>query len=67
MRFEAKVFTRGIALFVGLVGVLVLLGWGVDRPVLKGLRPGYATMTFNTAVALVAAGLSLSTAAGSRS
>jgi PAS domain S-box-containing protein len=42
-----------------LVGGLVLLGWELDIPALKGISPGLATMKVNLALGFVAAGASL--------
>jgi PAS domain S-box-containing protein len=51
---------------VMLVGGIVLVGWGLDLPLLKGVMPGAATMKANTALCFVLAGLSLSAQARTR-
>jgi PAS domain S-box-containing protein len=51
---------------VMLVGGIVLVGWGLDLPLLKGVMPGAATMKVNTALCFVLGGLSLSAQARNR-
>ena len=54
---------RTAALVVGLLtiaaGLMVLVGWSFDIPVLKSVLPSFVTMKANTAVAFTLAGLSL--------
>lgn len=45
--------------FVLLMGLLVLVGWAFDIPLLKSLHPSFVTMKPNTAVGFVLAGTSL--------
>ena len=45
-------FAIGAGITVVLIGVLVLLGWALDIPILKSLLPGYAAMKPLTAFAL---------------
>ena len=52
-------FARGGAVLVASVGLVVVIGWLFGIPVLKTVVPGLATMKFNTACALVAAGVAL--------
>ena len=45
--------------WTALVGMAVLLGWGLDIPLLKSLQPTWVTMKANTALGFVLAGTSL--------
>jgi two-component system, cell cycle sensor histidine kinase and response regulator CckA len=47
------------ALLVGLVGVVVLIGWAADLPILTSVLPGYPAMKPNTAVCFALSALVL--------
>jgi PAS domain S-box-containing protein len=51
--------SRYISILVVLVASIVLLGWLLDIPLLKSALPDLSPMKVNTALALVASGLSL--------
>ncbi len=59
------------AVIVALIGAAVMIGWLADIAFLKSVLPGLATMKFNTACALLMAGVALwllqSSSAGSQS
>src|SRR4029077_13030742 len=48
-----------IALAVGSMGMLAVLGWALDVPALKSILPGAVEMKANTAIALILAAMSL--------
>jgi PAS domain S-box-containing protein len=50
---------RGCAAISVLVGVIVLIGWALDIPVLKSVLPIWVTMKANTAACFVLAGVAL--------
>jgi hypothetical protein len=50
---------KGIAVLVGIVGMMVIIGWIFDVGVLKSLSPSWISMKFNTAIAFVLSGLML--------
>ncbi|MEI6519498.1 MAG: ATP-binding protein [bacterium] len=56
-----KLFKLGMILgFITLfTGVMVLVGWAFDIPVLKSILPGYVSMKANTAIGFIFASLSL--------
>jgi signal transduction histidine kinase/DNA-binding response OmpR family regulator len=47
--------SRGTSVFVALVGLVVLIGWGFDVELLKGGLPGQTAMNPTTALALILA------------
>ena len=49
----------GVGLFAAAIGLLVLIGWAWDIPLLKSACPGFVSMKANTAVGFVLAGWSL--------
>jgi len=55
-----RAFARIAGAVVVLVGFLVLMGWALNVPVLKGIYPGLGTMKINTALCFLLAGISLS-------
>lgn len=54
-----RLFSQLMGLFVAMCGSVVLLGWGLNLPVLKLARPGLVTMKANTALGFIFAGVSL--------
>ena len=54
-----KSASKFAAAIVFMIGCLVLLGWGLDIPLFKGLLQGESTMKANTAVCLILAAISL--------
>lgn len=57
---RSKVLASALGLGVGVLGVLVLFGWVVDSPMLKGIIPAIGTtMKPITAISFVLSGLSL--------
>lgn len=52
-------FALAAGVTTAVIGVLVLLGWTLDIPILKSLLPGYETMKPVTAICFVLCGLSL--------
>jgi PAS domain S-box-containing protein len=54
-----KSSSRGISLFVIMIGCLVLVGWALDNAVLKSIVPGLVSMKSNTALLFVLCGISL--------
>jgi PAS domain S-box-containing protein len=60
-------FSRVAAASAIAVGVTVLVGWALDIGILKSMLPGLVAMKVNTAIALILAGLSLWTSAGTPS
>ena len=58
---------RACALAVALLGVVVLVGWGLDVAVLKCILPGWVSMKANTALGFFLAGVSLYAASRRRS
>lgn len=61
------IFIEGAAALSALLGVIVLIGWAIDAPILRSVIPGAVQMKANTAVALVAAGVVLRLATRPRS
>lgn len=51
--------SKGLAIFVGIAGALVMLGWIFDIGILKSILPGRVTMKFNTAVCFILSGMTL--------
>lgn len=51
--------SKGLALFVAITGVIVVLGWIFNIGILKSILPGWVTMKFNTAVCFVLSGIIL--------
>ena len=47
------------ATVVALIGIVVLVGWGLDSTTLKSVSPGLSEMKANTALGFILAGLSL--------
>jgi len=52
-------FTQFASLFAMLIGLLVLTGWVIDSPILKGVFPGFEYMKANVAISIFCLGLSL--------
>ena len=52
-------FSAAMAVVTMLASVAVLLGWGIDNPILKSLRPGLVSMKPNAAIALLLSGAAL--------
>jgi hypothetical protein len=63
---RAQLFSRILAILVGLVGTVVLTGWIFDAETFKSVFAG-STMTVNEALSLVLAGVSLWTLTAFRS
>ena len=57
----AKRISKWLGISTAAVGILVLVGWALDIPLLKSLFPGLATMKFNTALLFLLSGISLVT------
>jgi two-component system, cell cycle sensor histidine kinase and response regulator CckA len=55
-----KRITPLTALFSTLVGILILIGWSADVPLLRSLLPGFPAVPPATALALVLLGVSIS-------
>lgn len=51
--------SQGMSIAVTLIGLIVLLGWIFNIPVLKSVWPGLVTMKANTAISFILCGLSL--------
>ena len=51
--------SRAAAACGAAVGVIVVLGWAFDVPVVKSLGPHFASMKANTALSMLLAGVSL--------
>jgi PAS domain S-box-containing protein len=51
--------SRACTATVGLLGMVVLIGWVLDIPVLKGIHPSLATMKANTSVLFILLGAAL--------
>src|SRR5213593_3309711 len=56
---SCRTLAAAAGLAVALLGCLVLGGWVFDVPVLKSLRPDWATMKANTATGLLFAGVAV--------
>ncbi len=54
-----KIYVKAASVIVLGVGLLILLAWFLNLPVLKSLLPNEATMKFNTALCFVFSGSSL--------
>ncbi len=59
INFRTKKFPQGIGILSFLVGILVIVGWVLDLPVLKTVLPGSVSMKFNTAFCFVLSGAAL--------
>ena len=57
---------RAAAASSGLLGVVVLVGWGLDLPTLRSIIPGAVQMKANTAIGLIATAASLAMAPARR-
>jgi PAS domain S-box-containing protein len=64
---RSRLFSRVAGFLSATVGGLVLVGWSLDQPTLKGLLPGFVTMKANTAVGFLLAGAGLGLLAWDRS
>jgi hypothetical protein len=51
--------TKILSLAVSLAGLVVMLGWIFDIPVLKSIRPNWISMKFDTAFCFLLSGISL--------
>ncbi|MCT7958395.1 EAL domain-containing protein [Laspinema palackyanum] len=51
--------SQGMSIAVTLIGLIVLLGWIFNIPLLKSVLPGLVTMKANTAISFILCGLSL--------
>ena len=58
-RGRYRIFARAASAIVAVTGAIVIIGWIVDIRILKSLVPGYTTITFNSAVCILLAGISL--------
>lgn len=56
---RARALSRIGAAIVAGIGAAVMTGWILDLPLVKGVLPGLVTMKVNTALAFIAAGVSL--------
>ncbi len=57
--FEWSGFPRRAALTVATLGLLVLIGWALDMPLIKSVLPGSMTMKANAALCFLLAGSAL--------
>ena len=54
-----RAFSRAAGVLAVLVGLLVLVGWAFEIPIVTSVLPGFTPMVANTAVSFILAGVSL--------
>ncbi|MFA6385980.1 MAG: ATP-binding protein [Candidatus Paceibacterota bacterium] len=58
-KYLSNLISRSAALIVGIIGLLVIIGWIFGIPVFKSIFPNYISMKFNTALCFVVAAIAV--------